>query len=128
MKRSLYANPNIPAHLHEKMKQLAKEKGKTIISEYEDALSFWIANERQKILLADSQLEKILVEKLTKMENRLADLTARVGMDVSISLMGLLHLMNHELSIPEEVLYQELRPRAAKYFSRPLKPKKGDRS
>lgn len=134
---SIYDKQSIPSPLHAKMKELAKLNNRPIIREYEEALEQWIAQQKQDIILADSKLDKIVLERLMLMEERLngiiedrvIPLQARYGMDTAIVLMGVLRLLsnieNHKgnESDPYGVneIYNSLRPVASKYFSRPLK-------
>lgn len=115
---AVYEKQSIPPHLHSKMKLLAQQRNKPIIREYEAAVESWIAQENQNIILADSLLETFLNERITKMEDRLAALSARIGMDVSIVLIAVFHSLSKRYGIKEEDLFEEFRPVAAKYFSR----------
>lgn len=112
---------SIPSHLHTKMKLLAEQNNRPIIREYELAVETYIANQNQEILLADSKLEKLFTERMQKFEDRIAGLNARVGMDVSIVLMGLLFDLSRTHGVSENDLYDQLRPAAAKYFTRSIR-------
>jgi hypothetical protein len=121
---AIYDKQSIPTHLHQKMKILAKNRGnRPIIREYETALENHIAQQNQDILLADSKIEKLMNERLSKMEERFAGLMARIGMDTNIAIIALLHSLSKRYNIPENELYDQFRPAAAKLFSRSYKDK-----
>ncbi|WP_240431938.1 hypothetical protein [Paenibacillus aceti] len=108
----------IDEHLHIRMKELAAKKGTTSIAdEYRKALEHWIAQETQNILLADSQILSVLEHRMTKMEDRLAKMNGRTGMDVSMTLMAVLNLLAKHYGVREDQIYDELRPAAVQHFS-----------
>lgn len=112
----------IDTNLHEKMKSLAKMKGtRSVTEEYRMAIEAWIANETQNILLADSQIVSRLEDRITKAEDRLAKISGRVGMDVSVTLMAILNLLAKQHGVTEEMIYNELRPVAVNHFTKTKK-------
>lgn len=109
----------IDDRLHERMKQLVKMKnGRSLAEEYRQAIEHWITQETQNILLADSQIINSIEYRITKAEERLARMNGRTGMDVSIVLTGILHLLAKQHGVTEKQIYEELRPIAAANFSR----------
>jgi hypothetical protein len=115
------ATINMDEARHEKMKALAKKNNRTIQQEYSHVVDRYIANELQEEILANSRIEQIMNERLGKMENRLAGLVARNGMDTSMVLMGLLTLLSKTFGKKREEIYPGLRDEAAKYYKRPLR-------
>ncbi|MNW32243.1 hypothetical protein D3C74_91830 [compost metagenome] len=104
--------------LHEKMKKLAKEKQtRSVAEEYRMAMESWIAQETQNLLLADSQILSVLEHRITKMEDRLAKMNGRMGMDVAVALMGMLNLLASQYGVREDQIYDELRPLAVQHFT-----------
>lgn len=104
---------------HERMKQLQKLKGtESLTEEYRMALDAWITQESLNIMLADSQIMEMLESRLTKMEDRLVKMNARTGMDVAIALVGILNILAKKYNVSETKILEELRPVAAKHFSK----------
>lgn len=106
---------------HEKMKALARKNNRTLQEEYSYVIDRYIGNELQEDIIANSKVEQILNERLSKMENRLAGLLARNGMDTSMVLMGLLNLLSRTFGKKREEIYPGLRDEASKYYKRPLR-------
>lgn len=111
----------VPDHLHEKMKQLAAQKNTSIADEYGAALQYWIGQEAQNIILADSKILSVLESRLTKMEDRLVKMNGRMGMDVAMSLMGTVNMLAKKYNVSEGDIMKELRPIAAQHFSKSRK-------
>lgn len=120
-KAARLATINMDQARHEKMKALAKKNKRTIQEEYTFVVDRYLANELQEEILANSKIEQILNERLSKMENRLAGLLARNGMDTSMVLMGLLNLLSRTFGKKREEIYPGLRDEASKYYKRPLR-------
>lgn len=111
----------VDKHRHTKMKELAAKKGRTIQDTYREAIDQYLANETQEIILADSQIERIMNERLARFENRLAAMMGRTGMDVSIILMSLMPMLEKAYGKKRNEIYNESRRAAAEYFSKPLR-------
>lgn len=115
----------IDTELHEKMKTLAKTKGtKSVTDEYRLAIENWLAQENQKIVLEDSKILTILQEQLMSMEDRLVKINGRMGMDVATVLVGMMHMLAQKYNVSEGDIYDDLRPLAAKHFSKSRKESK----
>lgn len=99
------------------MKALAKGKNGSIAKEYEKAIEQWITQEAQNILLADSQILQYVEQRITKSEERLAKMIARMGMDVAVCMIAELRGIANEFGMTERDVYEQLRPMAAKHFS-----------
>ncbi|MBG9568459.1 MULTISPECIES: hypothetical protein [Brevibacillus] len=111
----------IDDHRHAKMKDIAAKKNRTIQDVYREAIDNYLANQNQEMMLADSLVERILNERLSKAENRLAAMVGRTGMDVSILLMALMPMLEKAYGKPQKDIFNDVRQIAAQYYSRPLR-------
>ena len=118
-----YAMTRVNSATHDKMKDLAMKNGNTIIAEYERALDIYIRNSYKEILLENSKLETFLNEKLNKIENHLASMLARTGMDTSMNLMAMVIFLEKFFNgkYTREQLQDQLRREGARYFSSAIK-------
>lgn len=121
-----YAMTRVNAATHEKMKDLAKQNGNTIIGEYERALDMYITSSYKEILLENSKLETFLNEKINKMENHLASMLARTGMDTSMNLMAMIIFLEKFFNgkYTRDQLQDQLRREGARYFSNAIRKDK----
>ena len=119
-----YVGVRIDDIRHERMKELAKLSGRTIIDEYRLAIDDHISRTSQELLEEDTQLEIFINNRIKKTEDRLAAMLARNGMDTSIILMGLLRMLSNLTGIDKKDIYNQLRKEAAPYFSRPYSEQK----
>lgn len=118
-------------HIHEKVKSIAEKKNITIKEVYEEAMKRYIQAEAQEDLLRETDLERIINNRISKTEEqinrsveRLAALEARVGIDNSMSLMGVVILLEKLLKLDRESIQNELRKQGALYFSAAIKEDK----
>ncbi len=118
-------------HIHEKVKSIAEKKNITIKEFYEEAMNRYIQAEAQEDLLRETDIERIINNRISKTEEqinrsveRLAALEARVGIDNSMSLMGVVILLEKLLKLDRESIQNELRKQGALYFSAAIKEDK----
>lgn len=118
-------------HIHEKVKSIAEKKNITIKEVYEEAMKQYIQAEAQEDLLRETDIERIINNRISKTEEqinrsveRLAALEARVGIDNSMSLMGVVILLEKLLKLDRESIQNELRKQGALYFSAAIKEDK----
>ncbi|GAA0764481.1 hypothetical protein [Clostridium sartagoforme] len=118
-------------HIHEKVKSIAEKKNITIKEVYEEAMNRYIQAEAQEDLLRETDIERIINNRISKTEEqinrsveRLAALEARVGIDNSMSLMGVVILLEKLLKLDRESIQNELRKQGALYFSAAIKEDK----
>lgn len=118
-------------HIHEKVKSIAEKKNITIKEVYEEAMNRYIQAEAQEDLLRETDIERIINNRISKTEEqinrsveRLAALEARVGIDNSMSLMGIIVLLEKLLKLDRENIQNELRKQGALYFSAAIKEDK----
>lgn len=118
-------------HIHEKVKSIAEKKNVTIKEVYEEAMKRYIQAEAQEDLLRETDIERIINNRISKTEEqinrsveRLAALEARVGIDNSMSLMGVVILLEKLLKLDRESIQNELRKQGALYFSAAIKEDK----
>ncbi len=121
-----YTQVKIDDILHEKMKQFAGQSNNSVVEEYRTAIKFYIEYQAKENLIADSRLESFINERIGKMENRLASMMGRTGMDTSMVLMGLLLFLEKYFNgkITREQLQEKLRTDGARYFSTAIKSDK----
>lgn len=118
-------------HIHEKVKSIAEKKNITIKEVYEEAMKRYIQAEAQEDLLRETDIERIINNRISKTEEqinrsveRLAALEARVGIDNSMSLMGIIVLLEKLLKLDRESIQNELRKQGVLYFSTATKEDK----
>lgn len=118
-------------HIHEKVKSIAEKKNVNIKEVYEEAMKRYIQAEAQEDLLRETDIERIINNRISKTEDqinrsveRLAALEARVGIDNSMSLMGIIVLLEKLLKLDRENIQNELRKQGSLYFSTAIKEDK----
>lgn len=114
-------------HLHEEMKSLAAKNGTSLREEYERAIRDHIKYSTQENLKRDSGLEIYINERITRLDNHITGMMGRTGMDVSMTLMGLITLLEKLLKVPREDIQELLKRQGAAYFSSAIKREKEDR-
>ncbi len=106
---------------HVRMKELAEKNNRNIIDEYREAIDNHIMRMAQEEILDNSKIETIINERVKKAEDRIAGMLGRTGMDTSIVVMGLIDFLAKFFKIDRKELYDDLRKRAAQYYTRPYK-------
>ena len=111
-------------HIHEKVKAIAGKRNVSIKEIYEEALTRYIEAEAQEEILRETHIEEILNNRISKTEDlinksveRLASLEARVGIDNSMALMGVIVLLEKLLKLDRKDIQNELRNQGVTYFS-----------
>ena len=110
-------------HIHEKVKAIAGKRNVSIKEIYEEALTRYIEAEAQEEILRETHIEEILNNRISKTEDlinksveRLASLEARVGIDNSMTLMGVIVLLEKLLKLKKEDIQNELRKQGVIIF------------
>ena len=121
-------------HIHEKVKAIAGKRNVSIKEIYEEALTRYIEAEAQEEILRETHIEEILNNRISKTEDlinksveRLANLEARVGIDNSMTLMGVIVLLEKLLKLKKEDIQNELRKQGVTYFSTATKEDKNNK-
>ena len=121
-------------HIHEKVKVIAGKRNVSIKEIYEEALTRYIEAEAQEEILRETHIEEILNNRISKTEDlinksveRLASLEARVGIDNSMTLMGVIVLLEKLLKLKKEDIQNELRKQGVTYFSTATKEDKNNK-
>lgn len=121
-------------HIHEKVKAIAGKRNVSIKEIYEEALTRYIEAEAQEEILRETHIEEIVNNRISKTENlinksveRLASLEARVGIDNSMALMGVIVLLEKLLKLDRKDIQNELRKQGVTYFSTATKEDKNNK-
>ena len=121
-------------HIHEKVKSIAGKRNLSIKEIYEEALTRYIEAEAQEEILRETHIEEILNNRISKTEDlinksveRLASLEARVGIDNSMALMGVIVLLEKLLKLDRKDIQNELRKQGVTYFSTATKEDKNNK-
>ena len=121
-------------HIHEKVKSIAGKRNVSIKEIYEEALTRYIEAEAQEEILRETHIEEIVNNRISKTEDlinksveRLASLEARVGIDNSMTLMGVIDLLEKLLKLKKEDIQNELRKQGVTYFSTATKEDKNNK-
>lgn len=121
-------------HIHEKVKVIAGKRNVSIKEIYEEALTRYIEAEAQEEILRETHIEEILNNRISKTEDlinksveRLASLEARVGIDNSMALMGVIVLLEKLLKLDRKDIQNELRKQGVTYFSTATKEDKNNK-
>ena len=121
-------------HIHEKVKAIAGKRNLSIKEIYEEALTRYIEAEAQEEILRETHIEEILNNRISKTEDlinksveRLASLEARVGIDNSMALMGVIVLLEKLLKLDRKDIQNELRKQGVTYFSTATKEDKNNK-
>ena len=121
-------------HIHEKVKAIAGKRNVSIKEIYEEALTRYIEAEAQEEILRETHIEEILNNRISKTEDlinksveRLASLEARVGIDNSMALMGVIVLLEKLLKLDRKDIQNELRKQGVTYFSTATKEDKNNK-
>lgn len=123
-----YTRVLIDEELHKKMKELAGPEKGAIINEYREAIKKHIEAKTQKNIIQDSGLDIYLNERLNKMDNHLGSMLGRTGIDVSMTLMGVIILLEKLTKVDREKIQYELRKLGAKYFTTAIKEDKSNKA
>ena len=121
-------------HIHEKVKVIAGKRNVSIKEIYEEALTRYIEAEAQEEILRETHIEEIVNNRISKTEDlinksveRLASLEARVGIDNSMALMGVIVLLEKLLKLDRKDIQNELRKQGVTYFSTATKEDKNNK-
>lgn len=121
-------------HIHEKVKAIAGKRNLSIKEIYEEALTRYIEAEAQEEILRETHIEEIVNNRISKTEDlinksveRLASLEARVGIDNSMALMGVIVLLEKLLKLDRKDIQNELRKQGVTYFSTATKEDKNNK-
>lgn len=115
----------VSSQYHEKMKEIAIKRGTTIREEYNKAIRDHIKYSEQEIIVMDSELEVYINKRIKKAEDHLASMMGRTGMDTSMTLMGIIRLLDKLLvGVDREKIMLELRKEGAIYFKNAIKSDK----
>ena len=121
-------------HIHEKVKAIAGKRNVSIKEIYEEALTRYIEAEAQEEILRETHIEEIVNNRISKTEDlinksveRLASLEARVGIDNSMALMGVIVLLEKLLKLDRKDIQNELRKQGVTYFSTATKEDKDNK-
>lgn len=111
-----YTPVKIDDHLHSKMKEIAGIKRGALTEEYRIAIENHIKYKTQEKMKIDSGLEGFINNRIGKMDKHLASLMVRNCIDTSMTLMGLVNLLEKLLKVDKEILLIELKKEGTIYF------------
>lgn len=112
--------------LHEKMKSISKQTGRLIKEEYDIAIQEYIQRFEEKKLLKDSELEKMLDEKIDKLDSHLSSMLGRTGLDASMILVGVAYFLESYFEKDINEVFNTLRKDGVDYFTNKSKTLKRD--
>ena len=112
--------------LHEKMKSISKQTGRLIKEEYDIAIQEYIQRFEEKNLLKDSELEKMLDNKIDKLDNHLSSMLGRTGLDASMILVGMAYFLESYFEKDVNEIFNTLRKDGVDYFNNKSKTLKRD--
>ncbi|MEG2110051.1 MAG: hypothetical protein RRY19_09720 [Clostridium sp.] len=112
--------------LHEKMKSISKQTGRLIKEEYDIAIQEYIQRFEEKKLLKDSGLEKMLDEKIDKLDSHLSSMLGRTGLDASMILVGVAYFLESYFEKDINEVFNTLRKDGVDYFTNKSKTLKRD--
>lgn len=118
-----YTPVKIDDHLHSKMKEIAGTKRGALTEEYRIAIENHIKYKTQENMKIDSGLEGFINDRIGKMDKHLASLMVRNSIDTSMTLMGLVSLLEKLLKVDKEVLLTQLKKDGANYFNAAVRDK-----
>lgn len=117
--------------IHKDIKALAEKENKGIFEVTNELIIFALKHYHTKELLLDTDIEKIINNRIGKLEEqlersteRLASLMARVGIDNSMGLMANIILLEKLLKLNRNDIQNELRKQGVMYFSNATKEDK----
>ena len=124
-------NIRIRSDIHFKIKEIADKENRTLQEVLDQLLIYALKNYYTDEVLKQTDIEKIINNRLDKTEElilkgteRLASLQARVGIDNSMALMGVITLIEKILELDKKAVQNELRKQGALYFSNAVKEDK----
>jgi hypothetical protein len=74
----------VRSNLHERMKEIAKRNGNSIIEEYENIITKHIENETQKQILVESQIETLINKKMNSIDKHLSSYLGKLDKEMSV--------------------------------------------
>lgn len=124
-------NMRVDENIHAKIKEIASKEGKGIQEITEEFLRYCISKYIADETLEITNFEKILNNRISKLEEqlnlsteRLAALTARVGIDNSMNLMGNITILEKLFKMNRSQVVDQLRKDGVRYFSTATKEDK----
>ena len=118
--------------LHMQMKEVAKGKNRSIQTEYDDAIKFYLKYVREKEIARVVDIEGMIKNSIGRMEDHLASFIGRVGIDNAIGLMGIVMIYEDFMKeqgkeINRNELFDTMRARGAQYFSSAIQKDKASK-
>lgn len=109
----------IDSSIHDEMVKIAKAKGNTVTSEYENIIKNHIKRYSEQQILKNSELEEMLDEKLNRIDKHLSSMLAKTGIDVDMILTGLIYKwLEENKSLNFDSMYTNLRESAVTMYKR----------
>lgn len=122
------ASIRISEAVHRQMKTYMKGEHGEVQACYEEAAREWMAKKANEAIILDSNVERMISERIGKVDNHLASMIARSGMDISMILMGLIRFLSlyiKDTSVDE--IMKSLRHQGAQYYAAAIKKDKQDK-
>jgi hypothetical protein len=111
------------------MKELSKKDNKPLKEHYDEALRLYLKVKAGEQIVEDSKIETFFNDRITKVENHLASMLGRTGMDTSMVLMGMILFLDKFFAgkFTREQLVDQLRKDGARYFSNAIQRDKEEK-
>lgn len=74
----------VRTNLHDRMKEIAKRNGNSIIEEYEKIITRHIENETQNQILVESQIETLINKKLSNIDKHISSYLGKIDKEMSL--------------------------------------------
>lgn len=120
------ANVKIDDKLHQRMKKIVEREGGSLKDSYEIAIEEYIQRKEEKELLRNSELEKMLDEKIDKLDSHLSSMLGRTGLDASMILVGMTYFLESYFEKDIADIFNTLRKDGVDYFTNKSKVLKRD--
>lgn len=114
---------------YNKIKEISVSTGRNIKDEIEYALQCHIKEFRQEQIMKESNFESLLNDRFGKLDKHLSSMMARTGIDVSMTLMGVVTILAKFMGTEEEkeVVLEILRKSGVKYFTEVVQKDKAEK-
>ncbi|MDU6274077.1 hypothetical protein [Clostridium sp.] len=121
------ANIKINDRLHQRMKKIAERDGLNLKDSYENAIEEYIQRKEEKELLGNSELEKMLDERFAKIDKHLSSMLGRMGLDMSMNLIGMVYLLESYFEKDATEIFNTLRKDGVDYYTNKSHLKRDDK-
>lgn len=111
------ANIKINERLHQRMKKVAEREGLNLKDSYENVIEQYLQSKEEQELLRNSELEKMLDERFSKMDKHLSGMLGKSGLDTSMVLVGMAYFLEDYFEKDITDIFNTLRKDGVEYFT-----------